>query len=314
MYLIVLVALLNQVAFSGSRVALSLYALELGASQFAIGVLIALFALCPMLLSIAIGRFTDRTVPRMPLILGSVLMIAALFVPLVFPGLAVLYVMAFFLGLSHPLFLIPMEATVGGVGSGSQRVKNYSLLAMGWSVANFLGPVVAGLSIDYIGHRPVFWVLIAITIVPTLVLCFMPALLSKPRAPADKEKRGSVLELWRMPPVRSTLIASAIVGSALDLFQFYLPIYGHSLALSASAIGTIIGMVSVAAFVIRGALPFLVKKRSEAAILTYSCLLAALAFALLPFFSNPYALAAIAFVLGLGVGCANPMRCRCSMH
>jgi MFS-type transporter involved in bile tolerance (Atg22 family) len=35
--------------------------------------------------------------------------------------------------------------------------------------------------------------------------------------------------------------------------------------------------------------------------------IAALAFTLLPFFGNPYALGAIAFLLGLGVGCAQPM-------
>ena len=31
------------------------------------------------------------------------------------------------------------------------------------------------------------------------------------------------------------------------------------------------------------------------------------AYALFPFFANPYALGAIAFLLGLGVGCAQPM-------
>ena len=35
--------------------------------------------------------------------------------------------------------------------------------------------------------------------------------------------------------------------------------------------------------------------------------IAAIAFTLLPFFVNPYALAAVAFLLGLGVGCAQPM-------
>ena len=113
--------------------------------------------------------------------------------------------------------------------------------------------------------------------------------------------------LWRLPSVRITIIAAGVVGSAQDLFQFYLPIYGHSIGLSASAIGTILGVVFVAAFVIRGLLPFLVKKLTEATILTWAIFIAAVAFTLLPFFVNPYALAAIAFLLGLGVGCAQPM-------
>jgi len=98
-----------------------------------------------------------------------------------------------------------------------------------------------------------------------------------------------------------------VVGSAQDLFQFYLPIYGHSIGLSASAIGTILGTVFAAAFVIRGILPFLVRKLKEATILISAMFIAAAAYTLLPMFVNPYALGAIAFLLGLGVGCAQPM-------
>jgi hypothetical protein len=54
-HLVVLMSVLSQVGFSGSRVAVSLHALELTANQFAIGVVIALYSLCPMLLSIVIG-------------------------------------------------------------------------------------------------------------------------------------------------------------------------------------------------------------------------------------------------------------------
>ena len=40
--------------------------------------------------------------------------------------------------------------------------------------------------------------------------------------------------------VSASFIAAGVVGSAQDLFQFYLPIYGHSIGLSASVIGTVI--------------------------------------------------------------------------
>ena len=135
-----------------------------------------------------------------------------------------------------------------------------------------------------------------------------PALLPKVAVMhAGGDARGSVLDLWRIPSVRITIIAAGVVGSAQDLFQFYLPIYGHSIGLSASAIGTVLGVVFVAAFVIRGMLPFLVRKLREATILTGAMFIAAAAFTLLPFFVSSYALAAIAFLLGLGVGCAQPM-------
>jgi MFS-type transporter involved in bile tolerance (Atg22 family) len=151
-------------------------------------------------------------------------------------------------------------------------------------------------------------VLAAFTFAPIVILMLKPDLL--PRAAvkhSGTEARGSVLDLWRIPTLRITIIASGIVGSAQDLFQFYMPIYGHAIELSPSAIGTILGTSSLAAFVIRGMLPFLSKRMTEAQVLTCAIFVAAFAFSLIPLFVNAYALGAIAFLLGLGVGCAMPM-------
>jgi predicted MFS family arabinose efflux permease len=180
---------------------------------------------------------------------------------------------------------------------------------MGWSAANFFGPLIAGFSIDYIGQLQVYLVLAFLTLIPIPVLLLKSDLLPESasiHASAARAKT-SVLDLWRIPSVRVTIIAAGVVGSAQDLFQFYLPIYAHSIGLSASAIGTILGLVFVAAFVIRGMLPMLVRKLREATILTAAMFIAAAAFTLLPFFASGYALGAIAFLLGLGVGCAQPM-------
>lgn len=307
-YLVVLMAFLSQAGFGGSRVAVSLHALELSTNQFAIGLVIALYALCPMLLAIVIGRFADRAPPRRLVILGSAIMTAALLLPPLFPGIAALGVAAFVLGFAHQVFSLPLEALVGGIGGPEKRARNYALITMGWAAANFLGPVMAGFSIDYIGQLQVYLVLAVFTLAPILMLAFKPALLPKVAAShAGTDARGSVLDLWRTPSLRITIIAAGIVGSAQDLFQFYMPIYGHSIELSASAIGTILGVSSLAAFVIRALLPFLAKRLTEAQILTSAIFIAAFAFILIPFFVNAYALGAIAFLLGLGVGCAMPM-------
>ncbi len=313
--LVVLMSVLSQVGFSGSRVALSLYALELGANQFTVGVMIGLYALCPMLLSIVIGKFSDRAAPRLPVIIGSVTMLAGMLLPplggglvTLGGGLVMLGLAAFVLGFSHQIFSIPIEALVGGIDGPDKRARNYAVISMGWSFANVLGPLITGFSIDYMGHVQVFLVLAAFVASPLLILWVKPDLLPTVARHAGTVARGgSVLDLWRIRPLRITIIASGVVGSAQDLFQFYLPVYGHAIGLSASAIGTILSMVAAAAFVIRGVIPFLVKKLTEAEILTSAVFIAALAFTLLPFFVNAYALASIAFALGLGVGCAMPM-------
>jgi MFS family permease len=307
-YLVVLMAFLSQAGFSGSRVAVSLHALALSSNELAIGVVIALYALCPMLLSIVIGRFADRAPPRRLVIFGSVLMGAALLLPPLFAGIAALCVAAFVLGFAHQVVSLPLEALVGGIGGPEKRARNYAMITMAWSAANFLGPIMAGYSIDYIGQLQVYLVLAVFTLAPVVIIASKPALLPKALAiHAGADARGSVLELWRIPPLRITIIAAGIVGSAQDLFQFYMPIYGHALGLSASAIGTILGVCALAAFVIRALLPFIARKLTEAQILSCAIFIAAFAFTLFPLFANPYALGAIAFLLGLGVGCAMPM-------
>src|SRR5690606_6105701 len=161
--------------------------------------------------------------------------------------------------------------------------------------------------IDLLGNRHVYWVLAVLAAGPIALMALMPRLLPDAITVAASEKRGGVLDLWRIPQLRATFIAGAIIGSVQDLFQFYMPVYGHAVGLSASAIGTVPGMVALAAFVIRACIPVLVKRAGETTILTSAIFVAAFAYFLLPFFEQAAPLAAIAFVLGLGVGCAQPM-------
>src|SRR5690606_8039867 len=140
--------------------------------------------------------------------------------------------------------------------------------------------------IDLLGNRHVYWVLAVLAAGPIALMALMPKLLPGTIKVASSEQRGGVLDLWRIPQLRSTFIAGAIIGSAQDLFQFYMPVYGHAVGLSASAIGTVLGMVALAAFVIRASIPFLVKRAGETRILTSAIFVAATAYFLLPFFDT----------------------------
>jgi MFS family permease len=306
-YLIVLMCALNHTGFGGSRVAVSLYALELGANQLAIGVLMALYGLCPMLLAVYIGKLADRVGPRLPMLMGTAGVAMALLLPPLFPGLATLYITALVIGTSFHFFFITVTGIAGGIGGEGNRVHNYALVSLGFSGAGFLGPVAAGFSIDHLGHLPTFLLLSSFTAIPLLLLWFRPGFLPPAKKPETAEGNRHAFDLWRVPVLRNTFIASGIISSAWDLFQFYLPVYGYSIGLSASAIGTVLGVFALATFVIRIVLPRLIKISRESEILTYAIFVAAFAFVLFPFFQNAYALAAISFLLGLGCGCGQPL-------
>ncbi|MBE0556916.1 MAG: MFS transporter [Proteobacteria bacterium] len=297
---------LTHAAFAGSRVVVSLYALDHGASQMTVGVIMALYALCPLFIAVWIGKLADRVGPRVPMLMGSAGVVAALLLPPFFPGLTVLFITAFLIGTSFHFFFVTVTGVTGGIGGEENRVRNYAMVSLGFSGASFVGPVVAGFAIDHLGHLPAFLLLAVFPAVTFLLLFFRGGFL--PRAPksAGGGKKNAA-DLLRIPALRNALIASGIIAAAYDLFQFYMPVYGHAIGLSASAIGVVIGFCALATFTIRVALPSLVKRLSEWDVITYATFVAAGAFALFPFFRDAFSLAVISFLLGLGLGCGQPM-------
>lgn len=306
-YLIVLLCLLNHACFSGSRMVMSLYALELGASQFSIGVLMALFAICPLFLAIYAGRLVDRIGPRGPMLAGTAGVGIAMLLPPLVPGMTTLYISALLIGSAFHFFFVSVHGTAGGVGGPENRARNYSLVSLGFSGAGLIGPFVSGFAIDHLGHLKAFTVLSAFTLIPFLLLWLKPGFLPKAAKSNTDKTQQRVLDLWKMPKLRGAFIASGILSAAWDLFQFYFPIYGHSIGLSASVIGAVLATFALATFMVRIVLPAWARRSSEAEILVYGVFTAAFAFVLFPFFANPWLLAMVAFILGLGVGSGQPM-------
>jgi predicted MFS family arabinose efflux permease len=86
-----------------------------------------------------------------------------------------------------------------------------------------------------------------------------------------------------------------------------MPVYTRGIGHSASVIGVIIGMYSVAAFAVRTAIPHLIRWKSEEQLLTRCLAFGALCYVLVPFLENAWLLGAMAFTLGLCMGCGQPL-------
>ena len=139
-------------------------------------------------------------------------------------------------------------------------------------------------------------------------LHWIPHVQTKAQSKAsDATKKSSFLDLLRDRTLRNVLIASGIVSSAWDVYQFFMPIYGRSLGMSATAIGLVVSAFAVSIIVIRLALPFFVRRLGETETLTYAMFVACAAFLMFPFFSSAWALAAVSFFLGVGCGVGQPL-------
>jgi len=85
-----------------------------------------------------------------------------------------------------------------------------------------------------------------------------------------------------------------------------MPIYGNSIGLSASTIGLILASFASATFVVRVPLPWISRHLREWPMITATFCVACVAYALLPMVETVPLLAAISFLLGLGLGATQP--------
>jgi len=306
-YLVVVLAALTSISLRGSKVAVSLYALELGAGAATVGVLAALFAAFPLLLAVPAGRFADRFGVRPPIVVGTLIMGAGLSLPLALPGMTTLLLCPALVGLGHVLFHVSVHSLVGALSPEAERTRNFATFSLGISIAAFIGPSAAGFAIELGSYRAAFALLAAIALLPALY-----ALLHRSLIPArvrhEEESQGkSAFDLLAIPALRRTLIMSGVTLTGIELFSFYLPIYGSAIGLAPSVIGMILSTHAVAGFIVRVFMHRLAQRYTELGVLTASLFVAALAYLAIPALGSAWLLAGAAFVLGLALGSAQPL-------
>ena len=306
-YLITLLNVLNSVALRGSRVLMSLFAIQLGSGAFEIGMLIAVSLVFQLTLGIYAGKVSDRHGYRLPILFGSLGSSLAMFVPYFYPDLAGLYASRALTGFSFIFFAVAMQNLAASLNGPEMRARNLSTFSLGQSIAGMIAPILIGFSIDHFGHARSYLLLGLLAILPMLALFTFPQIVPRAQGRKPKAEHSNVLELLRIAPLRRTLITGAIVFSGTDLLSFYVPIYGTSIGLPASTIGIILGAYAAAAFVVRVIMPALVSRWGEDKLLTLSLLVSGVTYPLFPFFQNPWILTLIAFALGLGLGCGQPL-------
>ena len=306
--LILALSAVTFIAMKGSRVLMTLYAVHLGAGPFETGILFALYGLCPFMLAVAAGRIADRFDNRVLMYWGLGTYTASLALPYLFPSLAVLFIVAPLWGLTSMLWVVATQNLVGMLSTSDNRTRHYSYYSLGESTGSVLGPVIVGMAIDTLSHAPSFLVMAAIP-----ALCGMMVVWKRHAIPHTTAKSGRegpprrMRDLLALPAMRNALLSNGIVMTGLDLFNLYMPIYGHDLGFSATVIGLIMGAFGAAAFITRMAIPPLAARYGERGVLAAALALSAGAFLMFPLTTSAVLLAAAAFALGLGLGCGQPL-------
>ena len=299
-------AFFNMTGVRASRVLAVLYAIQLGAQPFTIGALAATCALFPTLLSWPAGRMVDRYGPRMPLTLGALGGVCGMLLPAFVPSLTAIFVAAAMTGIASTYYSIALQNMVGDLSATENRARNYSNYAMAISVAASTGPLIAGFSFDSLGHALAFMYGSLSFVAPVLMLAAWGGRLPRGK-PKSTAPAMNVRETLTHPGIWPVLVASSLAQSGLDIFQFYIPVYGNGHGLSASAIGVIIAMCAVGGFAARMILPPLIAWLNEEKVLAYALVLGGVSLAAVPFVTTAAALSIIAFFFGFGLNVSQPI-------
>jgi MFS family permease len=292
---------------NGMRLTVPLLAALEGRSAAAIGVLMAMFAVFPFLIAIPAGRLADRRGYHLPARLAAGLACAGAALAALSQNLWALGVAAALAGAGSALGMIALQRTAGRLaGTGPERLRIFSWVALAPSVATFVGPVLAGTLIDHLGYRAAF---VGLALLPLLTLATSAAVprerVSTLRA-TEASGRSAAWDLLRSAYLRRLFFINWLIAACWDAHAFALPLLGHERGLSASAIAAVLASYAVTSAAVRLAIPPLAERLQPRALMAGALALTAAVFLLYPLLHSAWAMAACAGVLGLGLGAIQP--------
>ena len=291
---------------AGMRMTAPLLALREGYSPLAVGFLLSLFALTQVFLALPAGRFADRHGFKRPVGLAVMVASSGAALACAFPIFPVLCLSALMTGGAMGTASISLQRHVGRSAQNTLELKSmFSWLSIGPALANFVGPLTAGLLIDLGGFRLTFFCLATF---PLMTWAWVRRTRELPPvAVCQSQKNRRAWDLMRQPMMRRLLLVNWLLASCWDVHTFIVPVLGHERGLSASSIGAILGGFALAATAVRVALSLLAAHAKEWVVVTGAMLSTALLFVAYPFMQTALTMGACSILLGVALGSVQPM-------
>jgi MFS family permease len=218
----------------------------------------------------------------------------------------------------------------------------FSWLGLAPALGNVGGPLLAGVLIDTVGY---VWACAVLCLLPlgnawwarrvprearrgadahadapahvdldtpaaagTAVADGVPALAAgTPAVAAASARAPRVLDLLGVPGIRRLLVVNWFFSSSWDLHGFVVPLLGHERGMSASAIGTVLGVFAASVAAVRMLIPLIAGRLKERQVLSGAMTIIALVFAVYPWAHGTLQMGACAVVLGFALGSVQPM-------
>ncbi len=303
---------------NGLRPMVSYRALELGATTWQLGVVVAGFSALSFALAVPLGRWVDRWGEPRFLVIGTfgVGIAALVMVPIAnIWMLAVVYAM---LGLGQVAATVGVQTLTANGGRPGRRDARFGAVSIAMSLSHMIGPPLAGLvhsmsggSLDTVFLAGAGFVVLAVCAALSLVL-WPPADHARTRHPERQQTERlpmvrAVGTVWGQPTVPHALLVSVAVVASMDLITAYLPAYAEANGISVQTVGLLLGLRAGATMVSRVTILPLVSRLGRRTLLLHGMFWSMVSMFLLPLTVDPMVLAVHMCVMGLGLGLGQPL-------
>jgi hypothetical protein len=289
--------MLHHAVMSGARTVLPLMALQRGASPSLAGVLIAVQALAPAVLSLPIATWIARWGARRIAAWGLALSAALLLGLAPVGGVAVLFVLAAGVGVGYSMTGISAQRVLGQcVAAGDARA--YERFSLATAISACAGPLVAGALLTVGGETPCLAGLGTLALMAGPLLA--PAWLDGPVQSLDPH--AGVVRSSIGAGVRSVLAAETVISLSWNALATLVILRAHAEAWPASQLTLVVSLLGFGVLLARLLGPRLLPGLTEAALVRVS--MAAAMLGLLSFAGHwPWWVHAVAQTLaGMGLG------------
>ncbi|WP_163850029.1 MFS transporter [Pseudooceanicola aestuarii] len=307
----------------GTRPTIPLRAVELGLSATEVGILVAVFALVPLIGTIPAGGWMDRNGTARALPCAVLLTSLGLALPWLLHGALGLYASQLVTGCGFTIYILGAQKTAGAAGDGPQgREKAIAVFSLAVALGAFAGPFFTGFLGDLAGLEEALALAALLGLVSLVILPLIPArqtagradaaLVAPPAQPAEAPAdAGRDRRPWRVLGYhrymgRAFLISSFVL-LAKDFYMAYFPLLALENGMSVALIGVIIGLHNGGGVIMRVFQLRLVGTFGKSAVVITSILFSGICLLLVPFLSVVWTLTAVSIVMGMGLGLGQPL-------
>jgi len=300
---------LGQAAVYLARPVVSYRALDLGAGEFAVGALVAVYAFLPLLCAISLGRLAgglrfNGVLPGA----GAVALAAGCLLSALATDIASLAVGSALMGLGNIGVTLGSQAWVSRAAGPERFDVGFGWVTAGMSLGQAGGPLIAGLiggdapAPPSASLQAAFGVAACIAVLASL--CFISRSVGVGGEEEPDQKRLSAVGILRRPGVAPVMLVGIVLLTATDLLGAYLPVIGHTSGIPPVIVGVLLAVRGLSSTVARFLMGPLTRRWSRTALVIASTVGAAATLAVVGFTHIVVilflALALGGFLIGIG--------------